>query len=30
MLLSMGLIDFNGIKVAEWLQMKFLTQEVTQ
>lgn len=30
MLLSMCLIDFNDIKVAEWLQMKFFTQQVIQ
>lgn len=30
MLLPMCLIDFNDIKVAEWLQMKFLTQQVIQ
>lgn len=30
MLLSMCLIDFNDMKVAEWLQMKFPTQQVVQ
>lgn len=30
MFLSIFLIDFNDIKVAEWVQMKFLIQEVTQ
>lgn len=29
-LFSMCLIDFNNIKMAEGLQMKFLTQEGTQ